>query len=192
MNFSVIIPLYNKAVTIERAIRSVLKQTRRNFEIVVVDDGSMDNGAENVQQFNDPRIRLIRQENGGVFRYIGAVAVGIVSVLALNTLSSIDDVRIFRYGSMILAVVMIFLMLPVGSKKSKMPFGSIVTLASMIIGTVILLLDPFHSADTPVYIVTLAIMGGVIWECLNLLKMYNKSCSNALPQFESHQGGELL
>ena len=133
-----------------------------------------------------------RQENGGVFRYIGALAVGIVSVLALNALSSIDDVRIFRYGSMVLAVVMIFLMLPVGAKKSKMPFGSIVTLAAMIIGTVILLLDPFHSADTPVYIVTLAIMGGVIWECLNLLKMYNKSCSNALPQFESHQGGELL
>ena len=136
--------------------------------------------------------RVRRQENGGVFRYIGALAVGIVSVLALNALSSIDDVRIFRYGSMVLAVVMIFLMLPVGSKKSKMPFGSIVTLAAMIIGTVILLLDPFHSADTPVYIVTLAIMGGVIWECLNLLKMYNKSCSNALPQFESHQGGELL
>jgi hypothetical protein len=40
--------------------------------------------------------------------------------------------------------------------------------------------------------VTLAIMGGVVWECLSLLKMYNKSCSNALPQFESHKGGELL
>ena len=29
-------------------------------------------------------------------------------------------------------------------------------------------------------------------ECLELLKLYNKSCSNTLPQFESHQGGELL
>ena len=66
MNFSVIIPLYNKADTVERAVRSVFKQTCRNFEIVVVDDGSMDNGAEKVQQFHDSRILLIRQENGGV------------------------------------------------------------------------------------------------------------------------------
>ena len=29
-------------------------------------------------------------------------------------------------------------------------------------------------------------------ECVELLRLYNKSCSNALPQFESHQGGELL
>ena len=59
-------------------------------------------------------------------------------------------------------------------------------------GTVILNLDPFNSADMPVYLVTLAIMGCVIWECFNLMRLYNKSCSNTPPQFESHQGGELL
>lgn len=66
MNFSVIIPLYNKADTVERAIRSVLRQTCQNFEIIVVDDESLDNGAEIVEQICDQRIRLIRQENGGV------------------------------------------------------------------------------------------------------------------------------
>ena len=66
------------------------------------------------------------------------------------------------------------------------------TFIAMIAGAVIMLLDPFHSADTPVYIVTLVIMAGVVWESLTLLKLYNKSCSNALPQFETHQGGELL
>ena len=74
----------------------------------------------------------------------------------------------------------------------KLTGGCVVTLIAMIAGTAIMLLDPFHSADTPVYIVTLAIMGGVVWESLSLLRLYNKSCSNALPQFESHQGGELL
>jgi len=64
--FSVIIPLYNKAETVERAIRSVLAQTEQNFELIVVDDGSKDNGAELVQKFSDPRIRLIQQPNGGV------------------------------------------------------------------------------------------------------------------------------
>lgn len=66
IQFSVIIPLYNKAETIGRAIRSVLNQKYSDFELIVVDDGSTDHGADIVRGFHDPRIRLIQQENGGV------------------------------------------------------------------------------------------------------------------------------
>ena len=136
--------------------------------------------------------RVKRQQNGGIFRYLGALTAGVGSVVALNLLSGMDDVRIFRYGALILTVVMALLTLPIGRKRSKLPVGCVVTFAAMAAGAAIMLLDPFLSADTPVYIVTLAIMGGVVWECLSLLKLYNKSCSNTPPQFETHQGGELL
>jgi glycosyltransferase involved in cell wall biosynthesis len=66
MYLSVIIPLYNKEAHIKRTIESVLLQTKPPDEIVIVDDGSTDGGREVVKSINDPRIRLIEQENQGV------------------------------------------------------------------------------------------------------------------------------
>lgn len=66
MEFSIVIPLYNKEKHIARAINSVLNQTHKNFELIVVDDGSTDSGVNEVKKIKDSRIRLINQSNLGV------------------------------------------------------------------------------------------------------------------------------
>jgi len=63
---SIITPAYNVAPFIGTALRSLLAQTMRDWEAVVVDDGSTDATAETVAVFPDSRIRLIRQDNAGV------------------------------------------------------------------------------------------------------------------------------
>jgi hypothetical protein len=63
---TVVIPLYNKVEVVGRALGSVSRQTLRDFEVVVVDDGSTDGGADVIRKLGDPRVRLIVQQNVGV------------------------------------------------------------------------------------------------------------------------------
>ncbi len=57
---SVIIPTYNRDALLKRAIKSVLNQTYKEFEIIVVDDGSTDKTFDVVKKFEDKRIKYIR------------------------------------------------------------------------------------------------------------------------------------
>ncbi len=64
MLVSIIIPVYNRAQSIRRAIQSILAQTYSNFEIIVIDDGSTDDLLSVLAEF--PLVRLFRQSNQGV------------------------------------------------------------------------------------------------------------------------------
>lgn len=61
--FSVIIPTYNRAHLISRAIESVLGQTFKDWELIVIDDGSTDDTQAKVLGFQDQRLRYVWQEN---------------------------------------------------------------------------------------------------------------------------------
>jgi glycosyltransferase involved in cell wall biosynthesis len=64
---SIITPTYNRANTIERAVNSVLIQTYKNIELIIVDDGSTDNTLEILEKYKNPSIRIFRHEkNRGV------------------------------------------------------------------------------------------------------------------------------
>ncbi|MGN0319098.1 MAG: glycosyltransferase family 2 protein, partial [Lachnospira sp.] len=54
---SVIIPTYNRAYILRRAVDSVLNQTYDNFELIIVDDGSADNTRQIVESYSDERIK---------------------------------------------------------------------------------------------------------------------------------------
>ncbi|GAX42585.1 family 2 glycosyl transferase [Tolypothrix sp. NIES-4075] len=65
---SVIIPAYNAEIFLSRTLKSVLSQTYKNIEVLVVDDGSLDRTAEIVETFaqKDSRVILLKQQNAGV------------------------------------------------------------------------------------------------------------------------------
>ena len=65
LKVSIVVPLYNKAPYVRRALDSIAAQTFSDFEVIVVDDGSTDDGASIVANYGDSRVRLVRQPNVG-------------------------------------------------------------------------------------------------------------------------------
>ena len=65
---SIVIPAYNAAAFISKTLDTILNQTYKNFEVVVINDGSKDNTLDILKEYEktDSRIRVFSQENGGV------------------------------------------------------------------------------------------------------------------------------
>ncbi|MFR2551722.1 MAG: glycosyltransferase [Clostridioides difficile] len=65
---SIIVPVYNVEKYLEKCVRSILAQTFTDFELILVDDGSLDSSGAMCDQFaeQDQRVKVIHKENGGL------------------------------------------------------------------------------------------------------------------------------
>jgi len=68
MKLSIIIPVYNSEKTLQRCVNSILQQSFRDFELLLIDDGSTDNSARMIDEMAlfDKRIKVIHKTNGGL------------------------------------------------------------------------------------------------------------------------------
>lgn len=83
---SVILPTYNRAELLVRAIQSVLAQTYEDFELIVIDDASTDNTEEVVKSLSDPRLRFIQHDvnRGGAAARNTGIKVAQASLIAFQ------------------------------------------------------------------------------------------------------------
>ena len=62
LKVTVLMPVYNGEKYLKKAIESILNQTFKNFELLIIDDGSMDSSVEIIKSYADPRIKLIHND----------------------------------------------------------------------------------------------------------------------------------
>ena len=97
---SVVIPSYNHASFIARAVGSVLDQSFKDLELIVVDDGSTDDSLRILAGFHDPRLRVISQENCGAHAAINR-GLAETSGTYLTILNSDDEYRLDRFEKLL-------------------------------------------------------------------------------------------
>lgn len=67
MTFSIIIPTYNSSATLGQALNSIIEQSFKDFEILIMDGASSDKTVAIAQKINDPRISIYSEPDSGVY-----------------------------------------------------------------------------------------------------------------------------
>ena len=150
-------------------------------------------GGDNLLRRLKQRKRMASHAKGGsagTLESVGGFGALVLFVILMTQFSKINDARVFKYGALGLTALMGGLVWWGAQTKVRTPAGCVAALIVMGLATANLILDPFHSDDLVMYLLALLCLAAVVWVCAELLILHNRECSNALPQFESHQGGE--
>ena len=150
-------------------------------------------GRDNLAARLKQRKKLARQEKGSganLFEGIGSIGGMILLCFGLTQLVKLNNAKVVQAIALALTAAMCGLIWWGSRAKVRTPLGCYAALLTMIAGAAVLILNPFHSEALPVYLLTFACLGAVLWACVDMLLLHNRECSNPLPQFESHQGGD--
>jgi DNA-directed RNA polymerase subunit RPC12/RpoP len=170
----------------------IVNRRRRNIADKEQAEEAKD-GGDDLKQRLKQRKRMASHAKGGsanALESIGGFGGLILLVILMTQFSKINDARVFKYGALALTALMGALIGFGAGTKTRTPLGSIAALIIMALGAVNLILDPFHSDDLINYALALLCMAAVVWVCIEMLVLHNRECSNPMPQFESHTGGE--
>lgn len=89
---TVIVPAYNEGVTIQESLKSLLRSHHPDFQVICVDDGSKDATYDLARQIGDPRLRVVRKENGGKASALNyGIALAVTEIIV-----AVDADTIFR------------------------------------------------------------------------------------------------
>ena len=66
IKFSIVVPAYNIQDYIKKCLDSILNQTYKNYEIIVVNDGSKDNTKSIIEEYKSDNVIIVNKENGGL------------------------------------------------------------------------------------------------------------------------------
>ena len=88
---SIIVPVYNSEKYLSRCIESILAQSFKNLEIILIDDGSKDASSSICDSYaaSDSRIKVIHQENGGIAKAQNPVWISLTGTISLSRIMTI-------------------------------------------------------------------------------------------------------
>ena len=172
--------------------QALVNRRRRTIADKAEAESAKDGGDNLVTRLKARKRMASRAKGGGAnaLETVGGFTGLIILVILMTQFSKINDTRVFSFGSLVLTAVMGGLVWFGSAAGTKTPKGSIVALIAMILASLNLFLDPFHSDDVINYALSLVCMASVVWVCIEMLTLYNKECSNPMPQFETHTGGD--
>lgn len=150
-------------------------------------------GGDNLLRRLKQRKKMAKHAKGtstGTWESIGGFSGILLLCGGLAVLAKMNDPELLKLAALVLTAAMGGLIVWGTKSKVRTPIGCIAAFILMVLATLNLIINPFHSDDSVNYLMAFLILASIVWVSVDLLALHNRECSNPMPQFETHQGGE--